>query len=62
MERVYDLLDREGYTPEALGDHRLDAERITNLTGLPSGAILSMQVIAREWCESNKVKRQNFRK
>lgn len=56
VERVYDILDHEGYTPEALGDHRLDSERIAELTDLPGGAILSMQTIAHEWCENIKAK------
>lgn len=61
MRRVYDVLDQEGYTPEALVDDRLDPVRIGELTRLPGGAILSMQSFARKWCEENKVKKQ-FRK
>jgi len=59
--RVYDILDQEGYTPEALADDRLDPVRISELTRLPDGAVLSMRSFAREWCEVNKVKKQ-FRK
>lgn len=62
MERVYEVLDREGYTPEALASDRLNNERIAEVTHLPDGAILSMQTFAHEWCENNKAKKHIFRK
>lgn len=62
VEGVYNILDREGYTPEALGDNELDSKSIAELTGLPGGAILSMRAFAREWCMTNKAKKHAFRK
>jgi len=59
MERVYEVLDREGYTPEALASDELDRKRIAELTSLPDGAILSMQTLAQEWCKKkNKGKKR----
>ena len=60
IERVYNVLDQEEYTPKALADDRLNNRCIAELTGLPDGAILSMQTVAREWCENNKAKKQVF--
>ena len=62
VDRVYSILDQEGYTPEALGSDKLNGEHIAELTDLPDGAVLSMQTFAREWCENNKAKKQVFRK
>ena len=62
MERVYQVLDREGYTPEALGSDKLDTKQISELTQLPSGAILSMQTFAYEWCKNNRVKKRFLQK
>lgn len=62
MERAYEVLDREGYTPEALASDKLDSDHIAELTRLPYGAILSMQTFANEWCENNKAKKRVFRR
>ena len=58
MERVYQVLDQEGYTSEALASERLNTGQIAELTQLPDGATLSMQTFAHEWCENNRAKKR----
>ena len=62
MGRVYDILDKEGYTPEALADNSLDHAGLAQLTGLLNGPVLSMQTFSCNWCKKVKVKKQAFRK
>ena len=60
MDQVYHLLDEEGYTPEALGHRDLDRGQIARLTGLREGAVMSIHVLAEEWCENHRKKKRPF--
>jgi len=60
MDRVFGILDEEGYTPEALGHRDLDQGKISRLTGLREGAVMSIHVHAEEWCKNNRAKKRQF--
>ena len=57
MDRVFRILDEEGYTPKALGHRDLDQGQIARLTGLREGTVMSIHVFAEEWCENYRPKK-----
>lgn len=60
MDRVFHALDDEGYTLKALGHRDLDQSKISRLTGLREGAVMSIHVLAEEWCEKRCSKKRLF--
>lgn len=58
MDRVFRILDKEGYTPKALGHRDLDQGQIARLTGLYEGTVMSIHVFAEEWCENHRPKKR----
>jgi len=60
MDRVFTVLDGEGYIAEALGHRDFDKGKIVMLTGLPGGAVASIHALAEEWCENNRAKKRHF--
>jgi len=60
MDRVFDILDVQGYTLEALGHKTLDQDKIAELTGLHAGAVMSIHALAETWCENNRAKKRQI--
>jgi len=51
------VLDTKGYTPNELGDDRLDIDRICELTNLPEGVIVGLRKFTSEWVKRQSAKR-----
>lgn len=53
-------LDSKAYTPNELGDDRLDIDRICKLTNLPEGVVVGLRKFASEWVKRQTGKRARF--
>ena len=56
---MFSILDEEGYTPEVLGHRNLDQGKIFWLTSLREGAVMSIHILAEEWCDIHHAKKRS---
>ena len=56
---IFNILDAQGYMVMALGHQTFEKDTVSTLTGLPMGAVMSIHVLAEEWCNDHCSKKRS---